>query len=661
MKRKNIEKLQRQHSFWELFRRFKHYFRPHKKRIVFIVFCLVVASLLNVFTIVTFKPIVEVFFGVEDDTAVVTAVPSIKEEARNQGEEPEPRGKFLDEMAENYHVAKWVKAGYDSIKQKKDAFRSWFVEEVRGGNKYSVLAILSLVVVMANFLRLIFEFTSSYFSSYVGLSIIRDIKADLYKHVLDLDMPFFSSRTTGHLMSRISSDVSGIRHAIMLLFSKVVEAPFNLFFYFAFIFYLNFKLTLCILIFVPITIVPIRYFGRRIKKLTRKERQKVADISAAMQEILSGIQIVKAFRMEDYEYKKFHKQNQQHFIYLLKRSRTKAMASPSMDFLGIAAVVVVLLLGGYFIMQKQTMNSPEFVIYIYALSRIYGPVKKIEKANEDVQEGLAHAERIFDLIDTKPTVAEPADALTLPPVKGNIEFENVSFGYNDEVNVLSDINLKIPAGKRVALVGLSGAGKSTLVSLIPRFYDPVTGRVTIDAIDIRRVTFDSLRGQIGIVSQESILFNDTIRNNIAYGRPDIPDDRIIQAAKMANAHGFITKLPDGYETFIGERGARLSGGERQRMTIARAILKDPPILVLDEATSNLDSESETLIQEALNRLILNRTTVVIAHRLSTVMNADMIVVLERGRIVETGVHDDLILQNGRYARLCQLQFNLDQV
>ncbi len=651
-------------SAWDVLRRFLPYFRPHRRLLVLIIICLMFSSLLNVFTIVAFKPIVEVFFGVDEvveqrHEATSPSVPPGDIAIETSSPQEEAEEKILDEMSENYGLARWLKAQYQALQEKKEQAREWFITKVREGKRFQILAVLSLVILAANFLRLLFTFGAKYLTSFVGLSIIRELKSVIYRHVLNLDMSFFASRSTGYLMARISSDVGGVRSAIMLFFSKVLQAPINLLFVFALLFYLNWVLTLCILVFIPITVMPIRYFGKKVRKLTRKERRKVADISSVMQEILSGIKIVKAFRMENYEFQNYDKQNWKHYRYLLRRRRTKDMASPAMEFLGTFAVVLVLLLGGYFIMRADAMAASEFVVYLYALSRVYGPVKQLEKANEDMQVGLAHAERVLEIIDTKPTVVEPAVPMELEKVKGELYFDNVSFGYTPDTLVLEDITLHVEAGKTLALVGPSGAGKSTLVSLIPRFYDPQNGVIKLDGVNIKDLSFDCLRGNIGIVSQESILFNDTIKNNIAYGRGDISEKEIIQAARLANAHDFIMRLPQGYNTLVGERGAKVSGGERQRITIARAILKNPPILILDEATSNLDSEAEALIQEALARLISNRTTFVIAHRLSTVMIADVIVVLQEGRIAEMGTHRELLEKNGLYAKLCRIQFHTE--
>lgn len=668
------------------------YLLDHKLRISIAVVCLFLVAFLNVFSIAAFKPVIEILFGVTEqkataETAALTACPAgtphIIYPLQTPSEDVKSANGTMtlcpygpphaispitsppgqEEHAQNQLAAQSERAGplqalYAKANAIKIRLEQSFHSYIQQGKKLFLLAIIAGIILVAQLLKFLFDFLSKYLSNYVSLSIIKDLKYQLYSHVLHLDMGFFARKTTGHLMARISSDVQGVRNSLMLVFDDAMQAPINLAFLLAFLFYLNYRLTLLILIFVPLTIVPINYFAKKVRKLTKKERKKVASISSAMQEILSGVKIVKAFRMEDYELKKFDRQNVKHFLYELRRRTVKILSSPFMELLGTLAVVLVLLVGGYFITEARTMSGSDFFIYIFALSRLYRPVKQINGAFADVQEGMANAERIFRILDTHASVKEIPNAIELRPMSQRIRFHNVSFAYEDDKYVLKNINLELPVRQVTAFVGPSGAGKSTLISLLPRFYDPAIGSVDIDGVDIKDVTFDSLRHQIGIVSQESILFNDTLRNNIAYGKEDTPDNLIIAAAKAAHIHDHISSLPQGYDTIIGERGTRLSGGERQRITIARAILKDPAILILDEATSSLDSESEALIQKALDQLISSRTTLVIAHRLSTVMNADRIVVMDKGRIVEIGKHDELITKGGLYARLCESQFQL---
>ncbi len=676
----------------KIYLRLVKYLLDYKLKISVAVVCLFLVAALNVFSIAAFKPIIEILFGVTGEqapaeTTALTTCPSgtphtifplqTPTEGVNLDTGPTtlcPYGPphaistikptqvhkelLPDQLAADHKAAGAIQALYAKAKATKNKLEQSFYSYIQQGKKMLLLAIVSGVIIVAQLLKFLFDFLSKYLTNYISLSIIKNLKYQLYSHVLHLDMGFFARKTTGHLMSRISSDVQGVRNSLMLVFDDAMQAPINLAFLLAFLFYLNHHLTLLIFIFVPLTILPISYFAKKVRKLTRKERRKVASISSAMQEILSGVKIVKAFRMEHYELKKFDRQNVKHFLYELRRRTVKIISSPFMELLGTFVVVLVLMVGGYFITEARTMSGADFFIYIFALSRLYKPVKKINSAFADVQEGMVNAERIFRILDTQSNIKEIPDAVELRPMSRNIRFNNLSFAYEGEKFVLKNINLDLPVRQVTAFVGPSGAGKSTLISLIPRFYNPTIGTVEIDGIDIRTVTLDSLRHQIGIVSQESILFNDTIRNNIAYGEEDTPDDLVIAAAKAAHIHDHISSLPQGYDTVIGERGTRLSGGERQRITIARAILKDPAILILDEATSSLDSESEALIQKAMDRLIASRTTLIIAHRLSTVINANRIVVLDKGRIVEIGKHDELIAKGGLYARLCESQFQL---
>jgi subfamily B ATP-binding cassette protein MsbA len=387
----------------------------------------------------------------------------------------------------------------------------------------------------------------------------------------------------------------------------------------------------------------------------------MADITSVLQETISGIKVVKAFGMEEFENKKFQTQTWRYFKSLLKITRIRNLASPITEFLSVVAGVVIIWYGGMQVLELGTMRASEFLTFLIAIFQIMPPVKELTSVNNRIQESTSAAKRVFEILDIEPDIKEAPNAIELKEFKDEIVFENVWFSYNGTKNgdfILKGINLKVKKGEILAIVGPSGAGKSTLVDLIPRFYDPTEGRILIDGIDLRMIKIKSLRDKIGIVTQETILFNDTIRNNIAYGLEDCPIDKIIEVAKAANAHDFIMQLPNGYDTVIGERGMKLSGGQRQRISIARALLKNPPILILDEATSNLDAESEILVQEAIERLMQNRTVFVIAHRLSTIRNADRIIVIDNGRIVQEGKHEELIHQDGLYKKLYEMQFNI---
>jgi subfamily B ATP-binding cassette protein MsbA len=660
-----------------LYKRLLAYLLPHRYKLFIVVVCTVVVSFLSVVNWAAFLPAIEIFFGTAEDKGERIVQKAARSGTEEQGTVAtsdqessktlaasalERKQKLLERLAEKYAWAAAINRQYDKFKEKRTEIKQAFYRYAASkSGRINILLAICGFIIMIELLKFLFTYLSEYTASRVGLTIIRDLKAKIYRHVLDLDMSFFSQKTTGHLMTRISGDINGVSQAMMLLFTKVTQAPIKLVFTLGFLFILNVRLTLYALLFVPATIFAVRFFGTKVRKLSRKERKKITSINSAMMEILSGIKIVKAFRMEDYEMEKFDVENKKHFDYLLRRKRVKIITSPFMDVLGAVGVAFIILVGSYLIEFTATIDSAKFFLYLFVLTRIYSPVKEIEKANEDIQEGLANAERIFALLDTKRQIVEAPDAVDIPTIRENIVFRDVWFQYVLGHPVLRNINLEIKGGTVVAFVGPSGAGKSTLVSLIPRFYDPMRGSIEIDGVDLRKVTLDSLRGQIGIVSQESVLFNDTVRSNIAYGQRDIDDEKVVEAAKAAHIHDFIMSLPRGYDSVIGERGTRVSGGERQRLTIARALYKDPAILMFDEATSSLDTESERLIQKAVDKLLEGRTTLMIAHRLSTIMHADEIVVMNRGEIVERGTHYELMALNGLYAHLCKQQFHFAEV
>jgi len=520
--------------------------------------------------------------------------------------------------------------------------------------KAEMLKFLSIVVFLVFFIKALTEWGHTYLMSYIGQRIVAQLRQQLYDHLQILPLSFFDRVSTGRLMSRVTNDVNLIQGAVTNAITGSLKDPFTLIGLLVVMFTRDWQLSLISMVVLPFAFFPVIKFGSMLRRISTKSQESMGDISVILHETISGSRIVKAFGMEEYEKERFNRENLRYFSYLMKSVMVRALSSPLMEFLGGIAIVFVILYGGYRVIQGVSTPG-EFFSFLGALLLLYEPIKRLSRINNVVQEGIAAATRIYDILDTPPGIQDKADAIELPPMRQELELRNVQFRYDDEP-VLKDIDLKVSAGEIVAIVGVSGAGKSTLVDLIPRFYEVYHGAILIDGVDIRDVTMSSLRNQIGIVTQQTILFNDTVRNNIAYGDIHKSDKEIIAAAKAANAYNFIMKMDQGFDTIIGEQGARLSGGERQRLCIARALLKNAPILILDEATSSLDSEAEMEVQRALENLMAGRTTLVIAHRLSTIKNADRIVVISNGRIVEEGRHDELMECNGEYCRLYDMQF-----
>lgn len=535
-----------------------------------------------------------------------------------------------------------VKPALDDVFLKKDA---------------EMLYLLPIAIILLFFLKGIFDYGQAYLMNYVGLRIVADMRERLYNHLQNLSLSFFTKTPTGILISRITNDVNLIQGSVSNAITGLLKDAFTILGLTGVVFYRNWKLGLIALIIFPLAILPIIEFGKRLRKFSRKSQQRMGSITTFLHETITGNRIVKAFTMEDYERRRFAEENNRFFRIILKRVRIRALSHPLMELIGGIGVALIIWVGGYSVLRGD-LTPGTFFSFMTALLMLYAPVRDLSKVNLEVQEGLAAAARVFELLDTVPDIKDEADALALLSISKGIQFEKVSFKY-DEKTVLRDVSLEARMGEVIALVGMSGAGKTSLVNLLLRFYDVTNGRILIDGNDIRTVTLKSLRDQIGLVTQQTILFNDTVRNNIAYGNLKRSDREIIEAAKAANAHDFIQRLPQGYETVIGEQGVKLSGGERQRISIARALLKNAPILILDEATSSLDSDSETEVQKALEELMKGRTVFVIAHRLATIRNAHRIIVLSNGQIMEQGSHEQLIALGGEYRRLYDLQFKDD--
>ena len=522
-----------------------------------------------------------------------------------------------------------------------------------------MLLILPIVIILLFLFKGIFEYGQAYLMNYVGLRIVADIREKLYNHLQILSLSFFTKTPTGILISRITNDVNLIQGSVSNAITGLLKDVFTVLGLITVVFYRDWKLGIIALLIFPLSIIPIKEFGKRLRKFSRKSQQRMGSITTFLHETIAGNRIVKAFNMEEYEKRRFAEENNRFFKIVLKRVKIRAFSHPLMELLGGIAVAIIIWVGGYRVIRGE-LTPGAFFSFMTALLMLYAPIRDLNKVNLEVQEGLAAAIRVFELLDTAPEIEDEEGAIPLPPVSEVVQFQNVSFKY-DEGIVLKDIALYVKVGEVIALVGMSGAGKTSLVNLLPRFYDVNKGQILIDGHDIRKVTIKSLRDQMALVTQQTILFNDTARNNIAYGSLKCSDQEIIEAAKAANAHNFIQRLPQGYETIIGEQGVKLSGGERQRLSIARALLKNAPILILDEATSSLDSDSETEVQKALEELMRGRTVFVIAHRLSTIRNAHRIIVLSDGQIVEEGTHEELIALGGEYRRLYDLQFKDDGV
>ncbi len=516
---------------------------------------------------------------------------------------------------------------------------------------------LAIFVVVIVLLKGIAAYGQTYLMRFVAQKVVNDLRNDLYQRVTGLSPSFFTQRKTGELISRFTNDINVVQQSITESMASIVREPVIILGFLVLIFYLNPGLAIISLVIFPPVAVLIKKLGEKMRKITEEAQSRIADITSILQETLSGIRVVQAFGMEEYERKRFFEETKKFFHVTMRSARIYLISSPVMEFLAGVGIAIILLYAGYNVMPGAgTMTAGKFVAFLGAVLSLYAPCRNLTRVNNMMQQAKAASARVFEIIDIQPEVKEREGAVALQRLREEISFNRVSFAYTKGRNVLTDVDLKARVGEIIAIVGTSGVGKTSLVNLIPRFYDCLSGSITIDGKDITDVTIKSLRAQTGIVTQEVILFNDTVANNIRYGNINISKEEVIRAAQAANAHEFIMKLPDGYDTIIGERGVLLSGGERQRITIARAVLKDPAILILDEATSSLDSESEEMIQEAINNLMKDRTVFVIAHRLSTIKHAHKIIVLDRGRIVESGVHEELIKSSGAYKRLYELQF-----
>ena len=600
-------------SFKRLFR----YLKPFTKPLIIANICMLLAVLFNSLSLLALLPFVDFLFNTSKaDSKPPTSV---------------------------FDIQALIKDQFGSILAKYD--------------KLEVLMYLCLIIFVSFALKNIFTYLQTYFMSTVEQGILRDLRSDLYNKYLKLPLSFFTEERKGNLISRIINDVQITKDSLIAVINSIFRDPPQIITFVVILFLFNWKMTLIIFLIAPITSFILSKIGDSLKRSSAKSQEKVSDITSILDETIGGIRIVKAFDMEDYESERFRKENQNYFKILTRLERKRALGSPISEQIGVIVIVIILfIVGRDIIVDKSDMSPGSFIAYLAIFSQLLPSLKLAGQVSNSVKEGSAASERIFKLLDTDTKIHNAPNAIKIKQFEKNIEFKNVSFKYEKSDTILDDISVKINKGEILAIVGPSGAGKSTMADLIPRFYDITSGSILIDGVDIKEIDIGSLRKMMGIVTQETLLFNDTIRNNIAYGEADLPIEKIIDAAKAANAHKFISGFEHGYDSVIGDRGVKLSGGERQRLSIARALLKNPPVLILDEATSSLDTESELLVQEAIERLMHGRTSIVIAHRLSTIKNADKIIVLEKGKLVQEGKHDELLSKGGVYEKLYNIQF-----
>ncbi len=600
---------------------FFKYIKPYKKYAFLSIFSNVFYALFSTLSFIVFVPLLNILFEKEKREAVQKPVWEGISHAKA----------YFNEYL-NYHWSSYI-------------------------NEHGFMNALTLIMILVGgiiLLKNVFNYFAMFFMTFLRNGILKDMRDDMYEKVLSLPVSFFSERRKGDVIARMTADVNEVQWASLIILEIIVKEPLTILFSVVAMLLLNVKLTLFIFIFTPLAGYVISVIGKKLKKDSHLVQQYNSLFLSHIEETLGGLKIIKGFNAENKFTTKFKDITRKLFKSSNKMANRQNLAHPVSEFLGVMVIVTILWYGGRLVLIEKTLSPSVFLAFIALAYNILTPAKAIARAGYTIKKGMASVERIFTILDAQSPLIDKPDAIEKQSFDKDIVFENVTFRYEDD-NVLKNVNFSVTKGETLALVGQSGSGKSTIANLLLRFYDVNEGAIKIDGIDIRNMTKKSLRNLMGLVTQDSILFNDTVRNNIALSKPDATMEEIIQAAKIANAHEFIMELPKGYDTNIGDSGNRLSGGQKQRLNIARAILKNPPVMVLDEATSALDTESEKLVQDALDKLMVNRTSVVIAHRLSTIKNADKIIVMRKGEIVEMGTHNELMHQKGVYHKLIQLQ------
>lgn len=608
------------------------YVKPYWRHLLLSMMCTTLFALLNGASIYLAIPLLDTLFQ--------------QQEVETVEEKPDTIAEIGEEVIPDWFTSTLANA------------KNTFFDFIFSGTEVDSLLKICFLMLFAFLGKNVFGYLQAYFLAFVEQGVIKDLRNEAYRHLHKLPMSFFKNEKTGNLISKITNDVNVVQASVSAVFLNLVREPLTILVFLAIALSISVQLTLFSFVVLPVSIGIISWIGLKLRKQSGILQSKMADITNLLQETISGVKIVKAFGMEEYENQKFKKETYKFFRLSLRMVRVRNAAAPITEFLSVIVGVAIIFYGGQLVLLENTMRASEFLTFLFAIFQLMPPIKELSSVNNRIQESSAAADRVFDILDTEPNIKDTPDAVDKDDFENEIEFKDVSYSYEDsQEEVLENVSFKVNRGDIIALVGSSGAGKTTLVDLIPRFYDPTSGAIFIDGIDIRNIKLLHLRKMMGIVTQETVLFNESVQKNIAYGLEDYPDEKIIEAAKAANAHEFIMNLSKGYDTIIGERGTKLSGGQRQRISIARALLKNPPVMIFDEATSALDNESEILVQEAIDRLMYQRTTFLIAHRLSTIRNANRILVLDRGKVVQNGKHEDLIKdESGIYKRLYELQY-----